>query len=121
MVARTARPAARAAWLCGRSLMRERALRAGHASDSSHLVTLLLCPSTDHDGVASEKSFDPDSAGFVGDASLSEKSYDPDSAGFLRCVGGCWWCSHTKLFSSSLSLTPAIKYPHFQHTGSDVW
>jgi len=71
--------------------MRERALRAGHASDSSHLVTLLLCPSTDHDGVASEKSFDPDSAGFVGDASLSEKSYDPDSAGFLRCVGGCWW------------------------------
>ena len=34
-------------------------------------------------GLASEKSFDPDSAGFVGDASLSEKSYDPDSAGFL--------------------------------------
>ena len=65
-----------------------------HASDSLHLVTLLLVPrrrATDHDGVESEKSFDPDSAGFVGDASLSEKSYDPDSAGFLRYVGGCWW------------------------------
>ena len=35
-------------------------------------------------GLSSEKSFDPDSAGFVGDASLSEKSYDPDTAGFLR-------------------------------------
>ena len=40
------------------------------------------CPSTG--GLSSEKSFDPDSAGFVGDASLSEKSYDPDTAGFLR-------------------------------------
>ena len=40
-------------------------------------------------GLASEKSFDPDSAGFIGDAALSEKSYDPETAGFLRCVSAC--------------------------------
>ena len=59
-------------------------------SDADLVTVLLRIPSRaatgDLDGVASEKSFDPDSAGFVGDASLSEKSYDPDAAGFLGWV-----------------------------------